>query len=179
MVQEYSDENLPIEIFQSDTQHKDQLSETENIFYRQLKLISLGERSIQVAKNDYYRASKQRASWVRNDLLYVGELENYENKLIDQWKFEFANMEDDLPDDLNIPEKIKKDEGKKLYKKVLSKEIYIRPKCQEPSIMRGSYHILADQLKVGWHIDYDNKLRKLFNSLKEGDTDEKLEYKSS
>ncbi len=33
-----------------------------------------------------------------------------------------------------------------------SKDIRIRPKCQEAFIMRGSYHILANQLKISWHV---------------------------
>ena len=44
-----------------------------------------------------------------------------------------------------------------------SKDIRIRPKCQEAFIMRGSYHILANQLKIGWHVDFFERLKQLLN----------------
>lgn len=76
--QEYADDNLPIDIWDIDYFQESDLEANEKIFYKQLKLISLGNRRMQTALRDYYRAFRQRANWVRNDLLYVNELENYE-----------------------------------------------------------------------------------------------------
>lgn len=73
--QEYLDDNLPIDIFDIGNLKENDLSASEKIFYEQLKLIRLGRRRMQTALRDYYRAFKQRANWVRNDLLYVNELE--------------------------------------------------------------------------------------------------------
>ena len=36
--------------------------------------------------------------------------------------------------------------------------------------------MLANQLKVGWHIDFYDRLKKLLAPGEGGDTDEKLEY---
>lgn len=44
------------------------------------------------------------------------------------------------------------------------RDIRIRPKCQEAFVMRGSYHILANQLRVGWHKDFYERLRQLINT---------------
>lgn len=30
--------------------------------------------------------------------------------------------------------------------------------------MRGSYHMLANQLKVGWHIDFYDRLKRLLDT---------------
>ena len=94
--QEYSDENLPIDIFDVDNLQESDLSDNEKIFYEQLKLICLGSHRMRTALRDYYRAFNQRANWVRNDLLYVNELEKYEECLIDEWEHCFAAMEDEL-----------------------------------------------------------------------------------
>ena len=127
-----------------------------------MKLICLGNKSLQLAVRDYYRAFKQRANWVRNDLLYVNELDNYERRLIDEWEHVFAEMEDDLSDYQDeITESIKVRTAKTLYKKISEKDIRIRLRCSEPFVMRGSYHILANQLKVGWHIDFYERLKYL------------------
>ena len=92
---EYSDDNLPIDIF--DVNLNDiQTSDNENILCEQLKLLNFKNRRMQIILRDYYRAFQQRANWVRNDLLYMNELEEYELKLIDEWEHCFIAMEEDL-----------------------------------------------------------------------------------
>ena len=162
--QEYSDDNLPIDIFDIGNLQENNLSASEKIFYEQLKLICLGSRRMQTALRDYYRAFKQRANWVRNDLLYVNELEKYEQRLIDEWEHALAAMEDDLAGYSGVTEEEKITEGRRLFSEIEKKDIRIRPKCQEAFVMRGSYHMLANQLKVGWHIDFYDRLKKLLDT---------------
>ena len=162
--QEYSDDNLPIDIFDIGNLQEDDLSANEKIFYEQLKLICLGNRRMQTALRDYYRAFKQRANWVRNDLLFVNELEKYEQRLIDEWEHAFAAMEDDLTEYSGVTEEEKIKEGRRLFSEIEKKDIRIRPKCQEAFVMRGSYHMLANQLKVGWHIDFYDRLKRLLDT---------------
>lgn len=162
--QEYSDENLPIDIFDVDNLQESDLSDNEKIFYEQLKLICLGSHRMRTALRDYYRAFNQRANWVRNDLLYVNELEKYEDCLIDEWEHCFAAMEDELAEYIEATEEEKIKKGRCLFNDIEKKDIRIRPKCQEAFVMRGSYHMLANQLKVGWHIDFYNRLKELLNT---------------
>ena len=139
------------------------MSDNEKVFFEQLKLISLGRRRMQIALRDYYRAFKQRANWVRNDLLYVNELEKYEQRLIDEWEHAFAAMEEDLAEFNGATEDEKTKAGRALLSDIEKRDIRIRPKCQEAFVMRGSFHMLANQLKVGWHIDFYDRLEKLLN----------------
>lgn len=162
--QEYSDENLPIDIFDVDNLQESDLSDNEKIFYEQLRLICLGSHRMRTALRDYYRAFNQRANWVRNDLLYVNELEKYEECLIDEWEHCFAAMEDELAEYIEATEEEKIKKGRSLFTDIEKKDIRIRPKCQEAFVMRGSYHMLANQLKVGWHIDFYNRLKELLNT---------------
>ena len=92
--QEYANDNLPIDIFDLGYTQADEMSADDKTFYQQLKLICLGNHHLKVAVNDYYRAFNQRASWVRNNLLYIDELDKYERRLIDEWEREFAMMAD-------------------------------------------------------------------------------------
>lgn len=163
--QEYSDENLPIDDFlEVNDLQENNLNENEKIFYEQLKLICLGRNSMQNALRDYYRAFQQRASWVRNDLLYVNELEKYENRLIDEWRHAFAEMQDALDEIESVTEKEKAKKGRKLLSEIGKRDIRIRLKCQEAFVMRGSYHMLANKLKVGWHVDFLKRLRNLLST---------------
>lgn len=162
--QEYSEDNLPIDIFDIGNLQENDLSENEKIFYEQLKLICLGNHRMQIALRDYYRAFKQRANWVRNHLLYIDELEKYEQRLIDEWDHAFAAMEDNLAEYTGVTEEEKVKEGRRLFSDIEKKDIRIRPKCQEAFVMRGSYHMLANQLKVGWHIDFYDRLKKILST---------------
>ena len=145
--QEYAADNLPIDIFDLGDDQTNESSAIDKTFYQQLKLICLGNHHLKVAVNDYYRAFNQRASWVRNNLLYIDELDKYERRLIDEWEREFAMMADALEENPNLAEDEKVKAGKQLLTKMEEKDIRIREKCQAPFVMRGSYHILADQRK--------------------------------
>lgn len=162
--QEYADDNLPIDILDIDDLQESNFSANEKIFHEQLKLICLGNHRMQLALRDYYRAFRQRASWVRSDLLYVNELGQYEQRLIDEWEHAFAAMEETLSETNNATEEEKAKEGRQLFSDIEKRDIRIRPKCQEAFIMRGSYHILANQLKIGWHVDFFDRLKQLLNT---------------
>ena len=94
----------------------------------------------------------------------VNELEKYEQRLIDEWEHAFAAMEDDLAEYSGVTEEEKIKEGRRLFSEIEKKDIRIRPKCQEAFVMRGSYHMLANQLKVGWHIDFYDRLKRLLDT---------------
>lgn len=162
MSNEYAPDNLPIDIIDHEKCSLEDLSPDDKIFLEQLKLISMGSNRVRMALRDYYRAFKQRASWIRNDLLYVNELDDYERRLIDEWEHHFYAMQDDLTEyGDEITEEIKIKSGKGLFSDIEKKDIRIREKCSEAFVMRGSYHMLSNQLKIGWHTDFYERLKSL------------------
>ena len=159
---EYTEDNLPIDIPFLDKLDIENLPEKDRIFYEQLKIICLSNNRISVAISDYYHAFAQRANWVRDNLLYINELDKYEERLVDEWQRMFFEMQEDLDEyGNNVKEEQKMKSGKLLYNRIQDKDIRIRPRCSEPFVMRGSYHLLANRLLVGWHSDFDIRLRKL------------------
>ena len=98
-------------------------------------------------------------------MLYTNELDKYEKKLIDEWEHSFYAMQDDLSDyGDQITENTKVINANKLYKEIEEKDIRIRDRCSDAFVMRGSYHILANQLRVGWHIDFYERLAQLLKN---------------
>lgn len=164
---EYSDDNLPIDVLDVNLEEIEP-SDNENILCEQLKLLNFKSHRMQIVLRDYYRAFQQRANWVRNDLLYMNELEKYESELLDEWEHCFIEMEDDLSICSNITENVKIEKGRKLFSELENKNFRIRPKCDSPFVMRGSYHILASRLRIGWHVDFEERLKYLLN-LEEND----------
>jgi hypothetical protein len=160
--EEYFNDNLPIEFLNAIAPDEDALSKEQRIFIQQLRLIMVSEPRIRKAINDYYRAFSQRSKWMREDLLGIGELEKYEEKLIDEWERLHLIMKENLAtetDDSKL-----RNEGRKLFNLIeTKKEIPIRPRCTEPYVMRGSYHILANKLKIGWHVHFIDRLNELLS----------------
>ena len=135
----------------------------DDLFVKQLRLINIGDGRVLFAIRDYYRAFEQRSRWVREELLLGGELDRYERKLIEEWDFKFERMKDGLVK--GATEETKLSAAEVIYAWVESGvPISIRPGVTEPFITRGSYHILADELTVGWHPDYYHRLQNLLEN---------------
>ncbi|SER90967.1 ABC-three component system protein [Salisediminibacterium halotolerans] len=160
-------DNLPIDFHDLIAPNEEELSSKERVFVEQLKLVSVGNSRIEKAISDYYKAFQQRSKWVRDELILIDELESYENRLIDEWERKFEIIKEDSGDeesDIAI-----RKEGRGLFNWVEQENnIQIRPKCDEPYIIRGSYHMLSNQLKVGWHMQFYERLKHLLSkSLEE------------
>jgi hypothetical protein len=118
------------------------------------------------AIRNYYRAFEQRSRWVREDLLLIGELERYEERLIEEWDLHFEQMRDDLGDD--AAEEAMRQAAQSLYKWVESgSHRFIRPGVTEPAIARGTYQMLADDLRVGWHLEFLDRIKRLLDITEE------------
>ncbi|MEU7647057.1 ABC-three component system protein [Streptomyces huasconensis] len=153
---QFRPENLPIDedIAVLEPDPSDYVNMT---FVRQLDLIDIGKTRIGIAVRDYIRAFTQRSRWSDDNLLLPGEISKYERRLIEEWQDLFAEMEDNLGAAATEAEKL-----------AAAKEIYrwatrearprIRIGCDEPFVSKGSFHILANDLQVGWHIDFMTRL---------------------
>lgn len=130
------------------------------VFVRQLRLIGMRHPGILSAIEDYYKAFEQRSRWAREDLLYLGELAHYEKRLIDEWRHAFALMESACPDN----EEGRTIAGFQLYADISQRSLPIRRECNDPFISRGSLHMLADELRIGWHVEFVARLRDLVSS---------------
>lgn len=131
-------------------------------FVEQLNLIGVNQNRMLHAIRSYYRAFEQRSRWMREDLLYVGELGRYEERLVEEWDLLFQQMRDDLGDAAAEEEMTRA--AQNLYKWVETGAHHlIRPTVTEPAIARGTYQILADDLRVGWHAEFHDRLQGLLS----------------
>jgi hypothetical protein len=155
LAEQFRLDNLPIDFpFPIDLDESD-LSSDERIFVEQLKLVLVGNQRIKRAISDYYRAFQQRSKWVREDLLLDRELEIYETRLVNEWEEVFLRTKENLAEDSDHAVV-----GRELYNNIIDmpRHIPIRPSFPDPFVMRGSFHILANSLKVGWHPQFRERL---------------------
>ena len=124
----------------------------EMLFVRQLHSIGLGASRLQHAKRDFYRASAQRSHWARLNLLFDGEVGRFDMTLIEEWQPRFAQMCDGLAN--GSDETALREAGRTLYAWVETNARFPLRTTISRFLNVGSYHILADDSRVGWHRDY-------------------------
>jgi hypothetical protein len=149
---EYSRTNLPPE-FSDVLPDVIDIEGDLRIFIQQLRLFNSPPRMIELAIINYYRAYEQRSKWSADGLLNPGELKRFDRRLFEKWQEQHAYLE--------AISAIKSEEEKKRF----SVELYqycqqngvvpIRPEFMEGYLSKGSYHILSDELKIGWHPGFE------------------------
>jgi len=132
----------------------------EKTFLKQLDLISIASnsRTVKRAISDFRRAFEQRSKWLRLQLLNPEEEEEYDKRLRDHWRNIFDIMSDEA--DGKTGDDLKK-LGKDFYINQFATscpQIKIREKFNEDYLTRGSYQILSDEKKIGWHPYFDKEL---------------------
>lgn len=165
--EEYKADNLPI-TFRGKVPAEEIDTETDpRLFVAQLREIGISSSRIRSAILDYYRAFEQRSAWARENLLVSGEVEEYEDRLADEWNrykdVAFEKLKDDSAED------VLREAGTTLYNwaefetgKIES--LRIRARVTEPYVLRGSFHILADatpEPRVYWHPRFLDRLGKV------------------
>lgn len=132
----------------------------DKAFIKQLEFIQIKSSSntVKRAISDFRRAFEQRSKWLRLHLLNPDEEEDFDKRLKDYWQNIFDIMCDEV--DAKTIEEIEL-LGKKFYLEqfaISCPQIKIREKFNEDFLTRGSYQILADSKKIGWHPNYKDKL---------------------
>lgn len=125
----------------------------ERMLIRQMNLIEVSEKTALAAVHDYYRAADQRSRWARENLLLDGEVERYDRGLCDAWRYKFLAVKEDAHDGDS-----KKAGGKNVFRWACG---FSRPfrNRDELWLSSGSFQILADNLRIGWHPDYESLLK--------------------
>ena len=122
-------------------------------FVRQLQTVGVGSLRLQYAKRDFYRASAQRSRWVRQSLLFDGEVGRFERRLIEEWQPRFAQMCDRLAADCE--DAALRAAAVELYDWVENDARFPIRAQTVRFLTVGSYHILAEDLRIGWHRDFE------------------------
>lgn len=147
---------LPVDMADAEPSPEERVSYDLQPFVRQLQLVGIGTLRIEYAKRDYYRAFEQRSRWSRERLLFDGEVSAYECRLCEEWEVRYAAMNEELDgccDELRLAEA-----GRGLVEWVEQVARFPLRSVMERFLTVGSYHMLSDRLRVGWHRDYPARL---------------------
>lgn len=160
LAEQFRRDNLPIDFPNELDMAEADLPPDERVFVEQLRLIALSSQRVKIAISDYWRAFQQRSRWVRENLLLDEALDQYEDRLVREWREQFLMMKENLKSGVDQAE-----EGRNLFNRVVITGVHIpiRPAFQNPYVMRGSFHMLANALKVGWHPAFEERLARAFD----------------
>ena len=160
---EYKPDFLPIDYLHEYPPEPIDLNSDSRLFVWQLRAIMIQDRRIEKAILDYYRAFNQIGRWTRFNLLMNDELVDYQAKLIDEWE-RYCDRLKDKPDYDNSTTDKCVEIGKQVYDWMESEaDIRIRQRVDEHYVMRGNYHLLADENppRIFWHPKFIEQLLQL------------------
>ena len=127
-------------------------------YVRQLDIVGATEREKRSAISDYQRAYGQRSKWLRDGRVSQEEYDVFDSTLYDEWHDRHGLVKDLVED--------KTDDERKRAGHEFYRDFYVDPKFTMPSfknkgmyITKGSYQMLSDDIKIGWHPDYEIIMR--------------------
>lgn len=123
------------------------------LFVRQVKAVKVGEERIRNAQRDFLKASAQRSKWLREARIDPTELDTYDRTLEERWATQAAIYRDELPSPPSDDDKCKC--GRATLGWAETQQTPLRGASAQ-FLTSGSYHALADRLRVGWHPEFKN-----------------------
>ena len=152
------DENLPIDVLDMPEPSPQEVSESDRLFVAQLRLMALGSARLRKCIYDHNRAFAQRSRWQRDRLLEVGELGQYDRELKEAWERFFLPAGDD---DTEVDEPTLRRTARERFVELERSDLApIRRDVRQGWVARGSLHVIADRLEIGWHPKWVEHLRE-------------------
>jgi hypothetical protein len=162
---QFKSDNLPIDFFGKEPPEEVNPDADDRMFVTQLRALGLKTDRIRRAILDYYRAFEQRASWAREQLTLNGEVEQYDDRLVDEWDRYRAILCESLDDDCS--EDALTATGRNLLNWVETNDsprFRIRREVTEAYVLIGSYHMLSNEAptpRVYWHPRFMQRLQEI------------------
>jgi hypothetical protein len=165
---QYGPENLPTDPELPDPDADEIVEYEGRSFVRQLRLIAATDAQLSVAIRDCYRAFTQRSRWLRRELIGVGEVDRFEERLVEDWRFLFTNLTAELTSEASEDQRVSC--GREVFARAAeTAKARIRAKYEEGFMTRGSLHLLAEDSRVGWHPDFEARMQELLEPVVEGE----------
>ena len=127
-------------------------------FVKQLHLINLEKSDITTSIVDYYRAAEHRSRWTREIKPISSRLDDYDNVLKEKWRSEFRSLQREIQEKNTTNENELEQYGMRLFewmdKYGFFPEIELEKNIAKMWLWKGSFHMLSDKCKVGWHPNF-------------------------
>ncbi|MDR1888016.1 MAG: hypothetical protein LBQ81_01295 [Zoogloeaceae bacterium] len=123
------------------------------VYVRQLRQIKLGDEQILNAVSDYFRADTNRLEWIDKGLLSESDMLDFENKLLSFHGNERSNIE------LTESSRTEEIRGQLLLNRCQQRQQTISGQEPPDRTVQGSYHVLSDERRLGWHPHWEDAFK--------------------
>lgn len=127
---------------------------------RQIKLVAGGNSDLSKAVREEWRARGQRANWLNENSAMGTVVSQYDQMLEEAWSDRHGQMVEDCSE---VEDTVKRERGLEMlrwtHNEAPAKVRPIAEKWSAPYYVRGSYQVLAIDLRVGWHPEYLDLLK--------------------
>lgn len=121
----------------------------------QINLVGGTATWLQRAVTNEWRARESRSRWSTENPTWRERISKYDDRLAEEWSYKHADMCEECD---GQPDDVKKKKGNKIlswsFYEAPDKIETLAPGVTAPSYIRGTYHILSIDGRVGWHPDY-------------------------
>lgn len=124
----------------------------DRIYVRQLELLNMNEEDLQQQITDYLRASVQRTEWSEAGYLDKTSFHTYQEELVSRWRLHRMSVESTNADKSPIAR------GIQILFGCLGEDVRIQSLSVPQFFLRGSFHAIADEPRIGWHPDWRDLL---------------------
>jgi hypothetical protein len=166
ITEQFREDNLPIDFEDAEPEQGVNPDSDDRHFVKQLRAIGLGSGRLTRTILDYYRAFEQRGKWQRENVTLTGEIEKYDDRLVDEW----ARIREIIFDELKAdsPEEVLQATGRKLFTDLSTRDhpnLRIRADVTATYVVMGSYHMLANEEtpRVHWHPRFTERMAQILH----------------
>lgn len=121
----------------------------------QISLVGGTETWLQRAVTNEWRARESRSRWSTENPTWQERISKYDDRLAEEWSYKHADMCEECGEQ---SDEMKKKKGRELLRwsfyDAPDKIETLASSVTAPSYVRGTYHILSIDGRVGWHPDY-------------------------
>lgn len=121
----------------------------------QIGLVGGTETWLQRAVTNEWRARESRSRWSTENPTWQERISKYDDRLAEEWSYKHADMCEECG---GQSDEVKKNKGRELlswsFYEAPDKLEYLTSSVTAPSYVRGTYHVLSIDGRVGWHPDY-------------------------
>jgi hypothetical protein len=128
-------------------------------FVRQLEIISADFEDQMAAISNYFKAALDRTRWGLSGMVQKESFDELDKNLVETWKNHHKITS--IRDGHRPPNQ----RGQLLLAECMQHTVPIENLQAPPHFIPGCFHVLADDLKVGWHPEY----KKLLSAKSPGD----------
>lgn len=124
------------------------------VFVQQLELIGLDFADRLDAVSQFFKASLDRTKWGESGEIHPSSLDDLDGRLMQTWKHKKRKTF------IEASEKDDATKGQLLFSDCMLHEDKLEGADTPSHFVPGCFHLLADELKVGWHPDYAAEVKK-------------------